>query len=303
MAEWYESGQKWYPSEYGESDELGSYNNVTPDKVLKAVSLVKKGRILDLSHEIYNGMPGRQSAHGPFFYLLSQRVYDNRPPFRAPTKNKFGASLCRMEMVDHLATHLDSLNHIAFENKFYNGIDAFDVSTTYGTTKLGIDTTPSLVTKGIAVDATGGRNIMGQGEPISLEFVKEYLKERHIEVENGDAIFFYTGVGQLWHDPPKYNDYFENSPGIGIDLAKWLASKKVSVTGSDAPATEVSPPELKNTRLPVHQYLITLHGIRLIDNINLNELVKEGVSQFMFTLSPLKILGATASPVSPMAIF
>ena len=303
MPEWYESDQKWYPTEYGESDVLGTYNHITPEKVLKAATLVKKGKTVDLSHEIFNGMPGRQTAHGPFFYLLSQRAYDNRPPFRVPTKNRFGGSLCRIEMVDHLATHLDSLNHISYENKFYNGTDAFDVSTTYGTTKLGIDTTPSIVTRGIVVNATGGRKIMDQGEPVSLDYVKSYLKDRKIKLESGDAIFFYTGVGQLWHDPAKYNDYFENSPGIGIELAKWLASMRVSVTGSDTPATEVSPPELENTRLPVHQYLITLHGIRLIDNINLNELIKENVSEFMFTLSPLKIRGATASPVSPLAIF
>ena len=303
MPEWYESKQKWYPTEYGESDVLGTYNHITPEKVLKAATLVKRGKTVDLSHEIFNGMPGRQTAHGPFFYLLSQRAYDNRPPFRAPTKNRFGGSLCRIEMVDHLATHLDSLNHISYENKFYNGTDAFEVSTTYGTTKLGIDTTPSIVTRGIVVNATGGRKIMDQGEPVSLDYVKSYLKDRKIKLESGDAIFFYTGVGQLWHDPVKYNEYFENSPGIGIELAKWLASMRVSVTGSDTPATEVSPPELENTRLPVHQYLITLHGIRLIDNINLNELIKENVSEFMFTLSPLKIRGATASPVSPLAIF
>ncbi|EQD45562.1 polyketide cyclase, partial [mine drainage metagenome] len=206
-------------------------------------------------------------------------------------------------LVDHLATHLDSLNHIAFADRFYNGVDAFDVSTTFGTTKLGIESTPSIVTRGIAVDATGGRQIMDQGEPITLDYVVSYLKDRNIELENGDAIFFYTGVGQLWHDPSRFNEYFENSPGIGIKLAKWLADKKVSVTGSDAPATEVSPPELEGTRLPVHQYLITLHGIRLVDNINLNELVKEDVPEFMFSLSPLKIRGATASPVSPVAIF
>lgn len=303
MKEWFENDEKWYPSEYGAADELGTLNHLDSETILKAMKIVRKGRVVNLSHEIYNGMPGRQSAHGPFFYLLSQRAYDHRPPFRESTRNRFGGALCRVEMVDHLGTHLDSLNHISYGNRFYNGIDAFEISTTFGTTKLGIDTVPPIVTRGIMVDATDGREIMDKGEPINLELVKSFLRDRNIEIGTGDAIFFYTGVGRLWHDPEKYNSHYDSSPGIGIELAKWLAERKISVTGSDTPSTEVTPPELMGTRLPVHQYLITLHGIRLIDNICLNDLVEEKVNEFLFVLSPLKIRGATASPVSPVAIY
>ncbi len=303
MSEWFETGEKWYPSDYGEADVLGTLNHLGPEKVLKSVSLVKQGRVLNLSHEIYNGMPGRQSAHGPFFYLLSQRAYDSRPPLRPPTRNKFGGALCRIEMVDHLGTHLDSLNHIAYDNRYYNGADAYEISATHGTTKLGIDSTPPVVTRGIMVDATSGREIMDAGEPVSLRAVQDYLTDRNIVVEPGDAIFFHTGVGKLWHEPERYNEYYGKSPGIGMELARWLAEKRVSVTGSDTPATEVTPAEFEGTRLPVHQYLITLHGIRLIDNINLNELAAEEVPEFMFSLAPLRIRGGTASPVSPLAIF
>ncbi len=302
MKEWFENDEKWYPSEYGQDDVLGTLNHINKDKVKSAIGLVKSGRIINLSHEIYNGMPGRQAIHGPFFYLLSQRVYDHRPPFRKPTRNKFGAALSRMEMVDHLGTHIDSLNHISFDNKFYNGNDAYDLSAVFGTTKLGIDETPPIVTRGIMVDSTEGREIMEHDEPVKLKQVQKYLSERDINVQPGDAIFFYTGTGRLWHEPQKYNEYYERSPGIGMELAKWLAEKKVGVTGSDTPSTEVSPPEIEGTRLPVHQYLITKQGIRLIDNINLNELAAEKISEFLFVLSPMRIKGSTASPATPIAI-
>ncbi len=302
MPEWYENGEEWFPSEYGKDDVLGTMNHVNQSKVKESAGLVKSGKVYDLSHEIYNGMPGRQSAHGPFFYLLSQRVYDHREPLRPLTKNKFGGALCRMELVDHLGTHLDALNHISYDNKFYNGNDAYELSATYGTLKLGIDSTPSIVTRGIMVDATDGNDMMDPGEPVSVNLVQEYLRHRNISVNPGDAIFFYTGVGKLWKEPQEYNKYYEKSPGIGMELAKWLAEKKVSVTGSDTPSTEVIPAELEGTRLPVHQYLITKNGIRLIDNINLNELASDKVSEYMFVLSPMKIRGATASPVSPLAI-
>ncbi|MEM0158661.1 MAG: cyclase family protein [Thermoplasmataceae archaeon] len=302
MSEWYETNEKWYPSEYGASDQLGTLNHLTPEKVIASLRLVRKGKVLRLNHEIFNGMPGRQDRHGPFFYLLSQRVYDQRPPFRESTKNRFGAALCRVEMVDHLGTHLDSLNHIAFDNKFYNGMDAFDLSTTWGTPKLGIETTPPIVTRGVCIDATEGRDIMEPGEPIGMEVVEKFLKDRNMAISPGDAVFFYTGVGRLWNEPQKYNRYYDASPGIGIELAKWLARNKVALSGSDTPSTEVTPPELPGTRLPVHQYLITLNGIRLIDNLNLNEVIDQSASEFLFMLSPLMIRGATASPVAPVAL-
>lgn len=301
MPDAHRDADKWFPSEYGEGDVLGTLNHLSAEKVKTAASLIRSGRVFNLSHEIYNGMPGRYERHGPFFYLLSQRVYDHRPPFRKVTKNRFGGALCRVEMVDHLATHLDALNHISMDNKFYNGFDAFELSTTYGTTKLGIDSMPPVVTKGIMVDVSDGA-IMRKGEPISLRSVESSLKKSGSVVEPGDSIFFHTGVGSLWSKPEEYNTYYDRSPGIGMDLARWLASRKVSVTGSDTPASEVTPPEDPETMLPVHQHLITLHGIRLIDNMNLTELAKEGITEFMLILAPLRIRGATASPVSPVAI-
>ena len=302
MSGWFDSGEKWYPSRYGKDDVLGTINEIGADKVLKAASLVKKGRTIYLSHEIYNGMPGRYENHGPFFYLLSQRVYDHRPPFREETVNKFGGALCRVEMVDHLGTHLDALNHISYDNTFYNGNSAFDLSTTYGTPKLGIDDVPPVVTRGIMVDAAPDGRIMEMGEPVTPHMVEEFLQEHDLEVTPGDAVFFRTGVGDLWHKPAEYNRYYEKSPGIGMDLARWISDHKVSVTGSDTPATEVSPPEIPNSRLPVHQHLITRNGIRIIDNVNLNELSREKAYEFLIIIAPLRFRGATASPVSPVAI-
>lgn len=301
MSEWFESNEEWYPSEYGQDDVLGTLNNIDAGTVRKAVGNIRTGKVYNLAHEVYNGMPGRPS-HGPFFYLLSQRVYDLRPPFREATRNKFGGALCRVEMTDHLGTHLDSLNHISFDNKFYNGNDAYELSTTFGTSRLGIDSTPPIVTRGIVVDSTEGRDIMGRGEPIRVPQVEKYLEDRSISVSPGDAIFFYTGTGRLWHNPDEYNTYYDESPGIGMELARWLSGKKVAVTGSDTPSTEVLPAELEGTRLPVHQHLITRHGIRLIDNINLNDLVDDGISEFLLVVSPMRIRGATASPVAPVAI-
>jgi kynurenine formamidase len=304
MTEWFESGERWYPSKWGPDDELGTLNVLTAQKTLSALKLVKSGRVYRLGHQIFSEMPARTDVHGPFFYLTSVRPYDYRPPIRKETRNKFGAAHCRVEMVDHLGTHMDSLNHIAFDNKFYNGVDAFGATTPQGTLKLGIDSAPPIVTKGLMIDvaALKGKEILNKGYSITVDDTERFLRQHNMKIEQGDAIFFHTGPSKLWMTPEKYEEYFQSSPGVGYDLAKWLAEKDVVVVGADNPVTEVTPSDVQGTLLPVHQYLITKSGIRIIDNMKLDELSLDRVYEFLFVCSQLPIKGATASPVAPLAL-
>jgi len=303
MPEWFE-GDDWHPSKWGPDDELGTLNTLGPSKVLEALRLCKTGKVYRLAHLIHPEMPVRASIHGPFGFFTSQRVYDHRPPLREPTANKFGAALARLEMVDHLGTHLDSLNHVSQDNKFYNGVDAFETTTPRGTTRLGIESVPPVVTRGVMIDVPSlhGKGILDKGHAVTPREAAEFLRVHELKVSAGDAVFVYTGVSRLWSDTAKYNEYWESSPGIGYELAKWLGEEDVSVTGADTPGTEVGPPEIKGTRLPVHQYLIAKCGIRIIDNLRLDELSRDRVYEFLFVCSPLPIKGATASPVAPVAI-
>jgi kynurenine formamidase len=294
----------WFPSEWGKDDELGALNHITPEKVLSAMRLVRQGRTIPLGHPLFLGMPGRSSLHGPFFYWTSQRVYDHRPPLRKPASNKFGAALCRLELSDHLGTHMDALNHISYDGKLYNGVDAFETTAPSGTLKLGIDNTPPVVTRGILVDGTDGSGEpMKKGEPVSRAQTERFLREHSLTLQPGDAVLFHTGLSSLWFQSERYNEYYEESPGVGYDTACWLAEQMVSLVGADTPSTEVSPPEIPGSRLPVHQHLITRHGVRLLDNLKLDELAKEKVYEFLLIASPLRVKGGTASPIVPVALF
>jgi len=305
MVEWFETEERWYPSKWGENDELGTLNVLSSEKVLKAIRLVKKGRVYLLAHQIFLGMPMRRTGyHGPFFYMLTVRPYDHKPPIRKPTRNKFGSAICRLELVDHLATHIDALNHISYDNKLYNGIDAFEVSTPSGTLKLGIEKTPPIVSRGVLVDIAGfmGVDVLEQGYAITVKDTEKFLKDHNLNIERGDVVLFNTGVSKFWEEVELYEKYLESSPGVGYELAKWLAERDVAAVGSDAPATEVTPPELEETYLPVHQYLITKCGIRIIDRMCLREIAADKVYEFLFVCAPLPIRGATASPAAPLAI-
>ena len=288
-------------SKFGKDDQYGNLNYINDEKIMNSLKIPRKGKVYNLGHVVYNGMADR-ITHGPYFFEMLLRPYDNN--YYKVYDNKYGAGLGRIEMCDHTGTHLDSLNHMAYDNKFFNNIDAFENTKNLGSDKLGIENTKPIITRGLNIDITELYNtdILEYNHAITMEETKEFLNKHDLSIEEGDAVFFYTGVSKLFNTPEKYDKYYDSSPGIGYDLAKYLNEKNVALSGSDTPSSEVTPSEIKNTRLPVHQYLIAKCGIRLIDSIKLYELSKDKIHEFLFMCSPILFKGATASPVSPLAI-
>ncbi len=55
--------------------------------------------------------------------------------------------------------------------------------------------------------------------------------------------------------------------------------------------------------LPVHQIMLVVNGIHLVERMKLDELAASGVYEFAFIVQPLKIQGATGSTVVPVAVY
>ena len=104
---------------------------------------------------------------------------------------------------------------------------------------------------------------------------------------------------QRWNDPA-FLDLENGQPGITADCAEWLAETGVYLGGADTMTFEFIP--AGDERLPVHGILLVDHGIHILENADLESLAAAGVYEFLFVMSPLKIVGATASPVRPIAI-
>ncbi len=288
-------------SRFGVNDQRGNLNYIDNKKVLEALKIPEAGKIYRMSHTVFNGMADRPT-HGPYFFDIMLRPGDNG--FTEKYDNKYGPSLGRLEMSDHTGTHLDALSHMAYDGKFFNNVPVKDVIKNTGYSKMGIENAGPIITKGIMVDAASiaGTDLIRGEIPIEVSDVKGFLKDNNIVPEKGDAMFFYTGASILFSEPEKYDKLYDSAPGIGFDLARYMNEIGISVTGSDTPSSEVVPPEAANTRLPVHQYLIAKSGIHIIDNLSLHIMARDRVYEFMFVCSPIPFKGATASPVSPVAI-
>jgi kynurenine formamidase len=126
------------------------------------------------------------------------------------------------------------------------------------------------------------------------------IQSQGVSVNEGDAVLIRTGNGALWQDPVAYL----RAGGMSSDASLWLADRKVRAVGADNMAwdePDVVDPELKVT-LPGHVILLVRHGIYIIENLFLEELAQDRCYEFTFVCLPLKMRGATGSPVRPIAI-
>lgn len=302
MVQFDEEMEIWKNSQPALNDTQGALAHISEHKVLESLRIPSRGKVYRLSHALSEELAYR-STHGPFFYTVSLRSVDYHEPFRNHNGNEFGANLGRIELSDHSGTHLDSLNHISVAGFLYGKRKAADVIGPRGSSVLGVDEVKPIVTRGIMVDYTRilGVDIAEHGSPSESE-IEHFLKSEGIEVRAGDAVFLYTGSSKLWEKRASFSHLYEKSAGIGLEMSHWMVRHKVSLSGSDSPSSEVSPAEIPGYVLPVHQYLITMNGIRLIDNMKLDELARDRVYQFLLVCAPIPIIGGTGSPVTPVAI-
>jgi kynurenine formamidase len=287
-------------SRFGKDDEIGAMNLQTPKSVVAALRLARSGRIFSLSHTLEDGMPVNW-FHQDFVYSTYRSAPEMLEYFSRsfPNSNRITFTNLRMELSDHTGTHIDGLNHAAVGNRFYNGVDTRKVTTTRGTKKLGIETMPPLISRGVLMDMTL-KHRYDKRELITVADCQRVLALEGISVNAGDAVLIYTGWERFWKTDNQR--YLSSMPGIGVEAARWLAKEKVVAVGSDTQSVEVEPNEDPSEDGVVHQMLIVENGIHLIENLRLSLLARAKVYQFLFVCLPLKIRGGTGSPIHPIAV-
>jgi len=313
---------KWSPSEWGADDKAGAVNRTTPEIVLKAVGLVKQGKVATLG-KIYAG-------DAPAFGSRGWRM--TIPGL--PTGGPFGKQMLMYNdeylatEIGQIGTQFDGPGHIGILTSkghfYYNGryLEDPDV-TTYGLGPLGVEhvAQKGFVCRGVLLDAValrGGQLPVpkGPGDPgiVTADDVKAMVKAQGIaDIGEGDCVFLHTGHGDIWH--PKDWDKFDaaekgkrvgefnsGEPGFGISACEYMASRKIILTGADTWAVEAVPGE-GDQPFECHIKMQTKRGIWNLENLDLSQLVADKAYEFLFVWSPLKMKGATGSPGNPVALY
>ena len=200
----------------------------------------------------------------------------------------------------HIGTHVDALCHAWYDDKLYNGFSGDTIRSTSGAARLGVEKMPPIFTRGVLLDLVRlkGR-VLEPGETIGAADLEAAAKAAGVQPERGDAVLLRTG----WLESQKgvKNPSFDVEPGIDVEAAMWLVERDVAIIGADNFAVEVLPfPQGKV--FPVHQLLIRDFGVPLLEGLMLDPLVASGRHEFLFVASALPIVGATGSPLAPVAV-
>jgi kynurenine formamidase len=282
------------PSKWGKDDQRGTANLLTSEIVLRGTRLIRTGEVIELGHVLTATMP---LSAGRRFEVDTKRTTMN------PQSNHRGSNeeLVVAE-IGQVGTQFDGFAHQTIGNGLYNCFKLDDISSRTGFTKLGIETVGAIVTRGVMIDvaALKGVGMLADNYEITVQDLQQALAKQKLTLQAGDAVIIHTGFGKLWEkDNARYS---KGNPGIGVAAAEWLARQSPVLVGADTPPVEVNPNPDPQISLPIHQIMLAVNGIHLLENLKLDELAAKRVYEFAFIMEPLKIQGATGSTVAPIAI-
>ena len=285
-------------SKFGPNDEIGNLNHVTPAKTLAASKLVTRGKAYRLGIETNKDTP----AFPPrTFSLTIVQPGQTAGASLGPTKTTYNDDIIAGWV--GIGSQLDGLGHIGVDNLYYNCNKAAEFAMTDGLKRLGIEKVPAIATRGVLLDMAGyfKTDMVKEGTAFNRAEIEGAMKRQGVKsIEKGDVVLFYTGWTKLiGKDNKRYGSV---EPGLGVEGAKYLASLEVAMVGADTWGLEVIPFEKDKGVFEVHQILLPLNGIYILENMNTEEMVKDQAWEFLFTLGPSRITGAVQAIINPIAI-
>ncbi len=282
------------PSQWGAADERGSANHMKPETVLRAARLIKTGETFELGRVLNASMPFVGTRQ--FTVTVKRTVMNPQPNRRGSNEEMVTAE------IGQVGTQFDAFPHQTIGPTLYNCVPFDEVATRTGFTKLGVDKVGTLMSRGVLIDvaALKGAAMLPDTYEITARDLQDALARQKLTLQPGDAVLIHTGWGGLWgRDNARY---LKSNPGIGVGAAEWLAKQNPMLVGADNGPVEVVPNPDAQLNQPVHQIMLVINGIHLLENVRLDDLAAKQVYEFALILQPLKIQGGTGSTVAPVAI-
>ena len=287
---------------WGNDDELGAANLITPAKRKQALSLAKNGITISLAHDVMQ----EKAVDTP---NILERTLGNVTPAGTMDRYQYTGTY---HGVSH--SHLDAVDcHMMVDGKGYNGYTMEQIQAAGGCPKGSINALKDgVVTRGILFDATrlpgkaAAPGWVEPGTPIHRQDLETLEKLEHVKVSPGDVILLYTG---RWKRRAALGPWPNTTgfAGYHADVAYFLKDRGVSFIGCDGP-NDVSPTGLPPTvNNPLHRLALVAMGVSIFDNLDLERAAEQAKRlnryEFLFMAAPLRIQNGTGSPLNPLAVF
>jgi kynurenine formamidase len=302
-----QDGLKVSKSPWGEDDEIGRLNWITPETNKAILEHLSGGHVFDLNVEYFIGMPSWVAAGDPPYGIWMTHtpqgsINDNLSGVGASAHEKYSYCGDSIHMYTHCGTHVDTLNHLGHHGMFWNGWTADKELGSRIWNKGGLDKYPPIIARGVLLDVAGALGVdqLEAGYGITPQDLQDTVAKQGVELRKGDVVLVRTGRMQAW---PDFDGYLQKPPGINLPSAKWLCEEAGAMCiAGDSIGLEVMPWDEPDAFLPVHSYMFTTAGAQIIEVVNMEEIAAEKQYEFAFLGFPLKLRGATGAPMPSYAV-
>ena len=295
------AAQDCAPSKWGARDEIGSANLMSPETVLAASKLIKRGKSVPLGIVIDSKTPAF-----PPRSLSLQVVQPGQAGGQKLTQFGYPGNYNDdlLQTWVGIGSQIDGLGHLGEKGLYYNCLNESEISQITGLTKLGVHNIPPLVGRAVILDMAkaAGKDMLAAGDHFGEAEVKAAAEAQGVTIGKGDIVLFHTGwtEGMLESDPQAW---VSGEPGLSVSGSRYLASLDVMAVGADTWGVEPVPPAPGDGAFYGHVILLKDHGIYLLETMNTGPVLRDGVNEFMFVLGQARIRGTVQMIINPVALY
>ena len=288
---------------WGDDDERGALNFITPEVSAAAAALVQEGVTVSCALELAK-TPAADNPTPVTHFMTGAGDVSGLGGLRGLESTGDGFVISPHGMAN---THIDALCHILDQGKMYNGFPASEVLSTGARKNSIMGLEQGIATRGVLLDIARlkGQDWLEPGYGITVGDLEAAESAAGVTVRTGDILLVRTGRDNRREvegaTPP-----FAGMAGLNMETLPWIREREVAILGCDG-VSDVIPSNVKGSPLPIHHIIITYMGVHLIDNARLGPLGQACAArnrwEFLLTIAPLRLVGGTASPINPIAMF
>ena len=308
VRDWGQRYSNW--GRWGDEDERGTLNFITPERRLSAIQLPRRGIAISCALPFDHNGPqtGYAGRHNPVHTMI-QDGGDALAGAQDHLAGGFRYADDAISMPLQCGTQWDALSHVFYDGKMYNGRDVSEV-TSRGAAKNGIEQLRNdVVGRGVLLDLPRYRGVpwLENGTPNLPDELDGCAEACGVAIESGDIVLVRTGMMTRCLEEASWKGYCGGeAPGLSVYCGRWLYEREVAAVATDTWGVEVIPNETHDCFQPLHMISLRNTGLLLGEIFHLDALAdacaEDGVYQFLFVAAPLPISGAVGSPINPLAI-
>jgi kynurenine formamidase len=282
---------------WGDGDQRGALNHLTPERVAAAARLVREGITVTLSWPLNT----RPEADNPQPADHHMTLWGGDEPL------SFAKDYIGLDYHNDTHTHIDAFSHVGYQGSLYNGKPADEVDAS-GAGAGSIEVLEDgLAGRGVLLDIPRLRDVewLEPGEHVFRDELEAAEREQGVAVGEGDILLVRTGHARRLTELGPW-DTASAKAGLHPTAATFLADRRIAALGTDTNA-DTAPSSTEGLAFPIHVLVVNAMGIHLLDYLWFERLLaacqEAGRQEFFFVCAPLRITGGTGSPLNPIAIF